>query len=88
MIAIAFLFWISNAVRPENVTKVVKPYQTQVAKNFEEQYYEVVKNGTLSDVCVRALLVAEGYFQAADKENYAKWSAIRSKDCKAAGMPE
>lgn len=82
------LILIGHATSPQNATKAIQPYQAEVAKNFEDQYAAVVKSGTPIDRCVRAGLVAEGYLQAGDNVNFAKWADIKSKDCKAAGVPQ
>lgn len=79
---------LGQAVSPENTSKTVQPYQAQVANDFEEQYNQVKLHGTMIDRCVRAGLVAEGYLQAKDNVNFAKWVEIKSKDCKAAGVPQ
>lgn len=88
LLAILALIWIGNATSPAASSKAAQLYQTQVAKNFEEQYNQVVAHGTPVDRCVRAGLVAEGYLQAGDNDNFAKWVDIKSKDCKAAGLPQ
>lgn len=88
LVAFIILAWIGNAASPQNATKAIQPYQSEVAKNFEEQYAQVKAHGTMIDRCVRAGLVAEGYLQAQDNVNFAKWVDIKSADCKAAGMPQ
>jgi hypothetical protein len=60
--------------------------QNGVAKDFEKQYQMALSSGSPIDVCVRAGLVAEGYLQAQDQDNYRKWKAVEKQDCKAAGI--
>ncbi len=79
---------IGAATSPQNATKAVRPYQAEVAHNFEEQYAQVKTHGTMIDRCAQAGLVAAGYLQAADNVNFAKWADIKKADCKAAGVPQ
>jgi hypothetical protein len=60
--------------------------QSGVAKDYEDQYNMAKISGTKIDLCVRAGLVAEGYLQAKDQSNYAKWKRIQKSDCDAAGL--
>ena len=68
--------------------KGLEGIKTDVASDFERQYNEVKVHGSKVDVCVRAGLVAEGYLQAGDTDNYGKWKAIEKADCAAAGVPK
>jgi hypothetical protein len=88
VVVLIILVAIGQATSPENASKAIQPYQAQVANDFEEQYNQVKLHGTMIDRCVRAGLVAEGYLQAKDNVNFAKWADIKSADCKAAGMPQ
>lgn len=71
---------------PQTASDTLKPFQAQVAQDFEAQYAAVVQNGTPIDRCVRAGLVAEGYLQASDNANFAKWMDVKEADCKAANV--
>ena len=87
-VAIVYILYLvgSYASSPQNASKAIQPYQAQAAKNFEEQYNQVKQHGTQAEICVRAGLVAEGYLQARDNVNFAKWADIKSAECKKAGM--
>jgi hypothetical protein len=66
----------------------LKDARTRVAGDFEQQYADAKLYGSAVDRCVRAGLVAEGYLQARDSDNYGKWKAIERTDCEAAGIPQ
>ena len=62
--------------------------ERQVAENAVKEYGIVNRNGTAMDRCVHAGLVSAAWVQAKDESNYARWKAIETADCKAAGMPQ
>lgn len=70
----------------EEVNTYVDDLQTQVAKDFENQYQLAKVHGSAMDRCVRAGFVAEGYVQAGDEGLYQKWKEIERDDCRAAGI--
>jgi hypothetical protein len=86
ILAVLLAFFLFGLVAGD--VQSIKPLQTQVANDFEEQYTQVKLHGTMMDRCVRAGLVAEGYLQAGDNTNFAKWVDIKKADCKAAGLPQ
>ena len=87
-IVITFLYLIGANSAPRASTKALQPFQEEAARNFEAQYHQVKDHGTQAEVCVRAGLVAEGYLQAQDNVNFAKWADIKSAECKKAGLPQ
>jgi flagellar basal body-associated protein FliL len=84
---VLFLIGSFAASIPQTASQAIKPYQEQVAIDFEAQYAAVVESGTAIDRCIRAGLVAEGYLQAANTEKYKEWKQVEKADCKAAGVP-
>lgn len=85
----ALFYFLGQATSPKNSSEALKPYQAQVANDFEQQYNTQKSSGTSKvDLCVRAGLVAEGYLQAKDTPNYQKWSATKKAECSAAGVPQ
>ena len=58
----------------------------ETSKEFIEQYYITLRNGSQIDICVRAGLVAESYLQARDEVNYNRWKDREKNDCRAAGL--
>ena len=72
---------------PEAVQESVDNLYSQVAEDTVKQYDQVKIHGTMIERCVRAGLVAEGYLQAQDNANFAKWKGIEEIDCSKAGMP-
>lgn len=69
-------------------TGVYKQNQEIVASDFERQYWDVVgAGGSLTDLCVRAGFVAEGYLQSGNQTKYTEWQDRRQRDCNAAGVP-
>ena len=87
LVAFALVVIGSFADKPQLSSDALKPFQEQVANDFEVQYAAVVQSGTLIDRCVRAGLVAEGYLQAANNQKYMEWKGVETADCKAAGVP-
>lgn len=83
----AFLIGSFAASIPQKASDNLKPFQEQVAQDFEAQYAAVVESGTAIDRCVRAGLVAEGYLQAANNDKYKEWKEVEKEDCNAAGVP-
>jgi competence protein ComGC len=71
----------------EEVQQSVNNLHLQTARDFEQQYQAVQRNGTRMDRCVRAGFVAEAYLQANDDTNFTKWQEIKAADCRAAGLP-
>ncbi len=58
------------------------------AGGFEKQYNLARSSGKLTDMCVRARLVAESHLQADDQEKYQKWEEIEKRDCAAASVTD
>lgn len=88
-VAVLFIIFLAIGLltpSPDEVEEVMNEANATVAADFESQYFTVQQNGTMVDRCVRAGLVADGYLQANDNANYAKWMKVRTSDCKAAGI--
>lgn len=49
--------------------------------------YEIAKrSGSAMDACLRAGLVAEFYLSAKNEADFKKWTAVKKKDCRRAGL--
>ena len=86
IIVIVVFLGLVVAQMPATSSETLKPFQDQVAQDFVQQYEMVKVNGTNTDRCLRAQLVAEGYLQAENEPKYAEWRAIQKTDCLAAGI--
>lgn len=61
--------------------------EQQVADDAIKQYGIVKRQGTATERCVHAGMVAAALLQAKDEARYAQWKGIEAQDCKRAGLP-
>ena len=66
----------------------VKRAAAQVAKDSVAQHEIAKRNGSATDVCVQAGLVAAAFLQAQDQEQYRVWKKTETEECAKAGMPK
>ena len=70
----------------KQTTKSIDDAQKKVAQDLEEQYDIVSRNGSATDKCMHANIIAGSYLGRKDELNYAKWKKIATADCKAVGV--
>lgn len=58
--------------------------EQRVAADAIREYEIVKRNGSATDKCVRAGLVAEAFLQAKDEPGYQTWKSTEKEDCAAA----
>ena len=85
LVYIGYMFY-GGGIEKE-ASKTMSDIQQQVAADSVKQYNITKQSGTAIDQCVHAGLVAASYLQAQDQTSYARWKAIESNDCRAAGVP-
>jgi hypothetical protein len=61
--------------------------ENQVADDAIKQYQIAKRDGSASDACVHAGIVADAYLQAKDEADYQQWKATENSDCALAGVP-
>lgn len=73
-----------------NTARTVSPenFWQAAAANTIDKYQIAKKNNALIDACVKATQIATQFMEAKDEAHYQEWSAIRKKDCAAAGTPD
>lgn len=89
----AVSWWYGRVVvLPSNETEPARKLQesvdTSLIRQATRQYELVVANGTKIERCVHAGLVANAYLHAMQEDGYKAWSAVKKRDCEAAGLPE
>lgn len=78
-------FWGGGVEK--HTASAVAELQQSVASEFLQQYEIVKRQGSATDLCMHANMVAGSYLGAKDEANYAKWRGIAKSDCKVAGVP-
>ena len=87
LLFLGMLFWLFGGGVDWHANKMLDEIKTDVANEAVTQYGIADRNGNRIDKCVQAGLVTAAYLQASDEINYARWKAVRDRDCSAAGIP-
>lgn len=77
-------FW-GGGIEKQTATAVADVQQS-IAADITQQYEIVKRQGSATDICMHANIVASSYLGAKDEVNYGKWKQIARSDCKVAGI--
>lgn len=77
-------FW-GGGFEKQTATTVVD-IQRSIASDIAQQYEIVKRQGSMTDRCMHANMVAGSYLGAKDEANYAKWTQIAKIDCNVVGI--
>ena len=86
IVGVFVVFSILGAIGLNSSEEFMKNVEQSVALDQEQQYQIAKNQGDKMQICVQAGLVSAAYLQANDQENFNKWKAIETKDCRAAGL--